>query len=153
MRGYLGNSARNRPNKNRGGGGQHGGGQHGGHGQHQHGNRSGNTGRPDDMQMDDMLPEGEDLGIIAPSDLAQSRAAMNLTQLKLKPVNDLVDLATKMGLENMGRSRKQDIIFSILKAHARMELLRAPINFTFLMCIRPCVTPGICSTNTYANQK
>ncbi|HZF15498.1 MAG TPA: transcription termination factor Rho [Steroidobacteraceae bacterium] len=45
---------------------------------------------------------------------------MNLTQLKLKPVNDLVDLATKMGLENMGRSRKQDIIFSILKAHARM---------------------------------
>ena len=116
MRGYLGNSARNRPNKGRGGGGQH-----GGHGQHQHGNRSGNTGgRPDDLPMDDMLPEGEDLGIIAPADLAQSRTSMNLTQLKLKPVNDLVDLATKMGLENMGRSRKQDIIFSILKAHARM---------------------------------
>jgi len=116
VRGYLGNSARNRPNKGRGGGGQH-----GGHGQHQHGNRSGNTGgRPDDLPMDDMLPEGEDLGIIAPADLAQSRTSMNLTQLKLKPVNDLVDLATKMGLENMGRSRKQDIIFSILKAHARM---------------------------------
>jgi transcription termination factor Rho len=121
VRGYLGNSARNRPNKNRrdgGGQGQH---QHVGHGQHQHGNRGGNTGgRPDDLPMDDNLPEGEDLGIIAPSDLAQSRSAMNLTQLKLKPVNDLVDLATKMGLENMGRSRKQDIIFSILKAHARM---------------------------------
>ena len=125
MRGYLGNSARNRPNKNRGGG-HGGGGQHGQHGNHQsndsrhqqHGNR-GNGGR-DDLPMDDMLPEGEDLGIIAPADLAQSRSSMNLTQLKLKPVNDLVDLATKMGLENMGRSRKQDIIFSILKAHARM---------------------------------
>jgi transcription termination factor Rho len=128
VRGYLGNSARNRPNKNRGGGGG-GGGQHGQHGQHgnhsqhqqhqQHGNRS-NGGRSDDLPMDDMGPEGEDLGIIAPADLAQSRSSMNLTQLKLKPVNDLVDLATKMGLENMGRSRKQDIIFSILKAHARM---------------------------------
>jgi len=125
VRGYLGNSARNRPNKNRGGG-HGGGGQHGQHGNHQsndsrhqqHGNR-GNGGR-DDLPMDDMLPEGEDLGIIAPADLAQSRSSMNLTQLKLKPVNDLVDLATKMGLENMGRSRKQDIIFSILKAHARM---------------------------------
>jgi len=113
VRGYLGNQARNRPGKGRGHG------QHGQHGQHpQHGNR-GNGGRPDDLPMDD-LPEGEDLGIIAPADLAQSRSSMNLTQLKLKPVNDLVELATKMGLENMGRSRKQDIIFSILKAHARM---------------------------------
>jgi transcription termination factor Rho len=113
VRGYLGNSARNRPGKGRGGHGQH-----GQHGQHpQHGNR-GNGGR-DELPMDD-LPEGEDLGIIAPSDLALSRSSMNLTQLKLKPVNDLVELATSMGLENMGRSRKQDIIFSILKAHARM---------------------------------
>ncbi|HKS55828.1 MAG TPA: transcription termination factor Rho [Steroidobacteraceae bacterium] len=44
---------------------------------------------------------------------------MNLTQLKLKPVAELVEIATKMGLENLARSRKQDIIFSILKAHAR----------------------------------
>ncbi|HEY7640694.1 MAG TPA: transcription termination factor Rho [Steroidobacteraceae bacterium] len=44
---------------------------------------------------------------------------MNLTQLKLKPVSELVEIATKMGLENLARSRKQDIIFSILKAHAR----------------------------------
>jgi transcription termination factor Rho len=114
VRGYLGNSARNRPGKGRDRHGQH------QHGQHpQHGNR-GNGGRPDDLPMDDLPLEGEDLGIIAPADLAQSRSSMNLTQLKLKPVNDLVELATKMGLENMGRSRKQDIIFSILKAHARM---------------------------------
>ncbi|MET0536055.1 MAG: Rho termination factor N-terminal domain-containing protein, partial [Steroidobacter sp.] len=44
---------------------------------------------------------------------------MNLTQLKLKPVPELVEIAQKMGLENLARSRKQDIIFSILKAHAR----------------------------------
>ncbi|HET9447611.1 MAG TPA: transcription termination factor Rho [Steroidobacteraceae bacterium] len=44
---------------------------------------------------------------------------MNLTQLKLKPVSELVEIAQKMGLENLARSRKQDIIFSILKAHAR----------------------------------
>ncbi|HKQ84218.1 MAG TPA: transcription termination factor Rho [Steroidobacteraceae bacterium] len=44
---------------------------------------------------------------------------MNLTQLKLKPVSELVEIAQRMGLENLARSRKQDIIFSILKAHAR----------------------------------
>ena len=34
-------------------------------------------------------------------------------------MSELVEVATKMGLENLARSRKQDIIFSILKAHAR----------------------------------
>lgn len=44
---------------------------------------------------------------------------MNLTELKDKPVNELVQLADSMGLENMARLRKQDIIFAILKAHAK----------------------------------
>ena len=44
---------------------------------------------------------------------------MNLTELKRKPINELVELASNMGLENMARARKQDIIFSILKAHAK----------------------------------
>ena len=44
---------------------------------------------------------------------------MNLTELKNKPVNDLVNLAAEMGLENMARLRKQDIIFAILKAHSK----------------------------------
>ncbi|MDF2180392.1 transcription termination factor Rho [Aliiglaciecola sp. CAU 1673] len=44
---------------------------------------------------------------------------MNLTELKNKPVSELVDLAEHMGLENMARARKQDIIFAILKAHAK----------------------------------
>ena len=44
---------------------------------------------------------------------------MNLTELKAKPIHELVKMAESMGLENLARSRKQDIIFSILKAHAR----------------------------------
>jgi transcription termination factor Rho len=44
---------------------------------------------------------------------------MNLTELKNKPISDLVSLAEEMKLENMARARKQDIIFSILKSHAK----------------------------------
>ena len=44
---------------------------------------------------------------------------MNLTELKRKPVSNLLYIAEQMGLENMARSRKQDIIFAILKTHAR----------------------------------
>lgn len=44
---------------------------------------------------------------------------MNLTELKQKPIGVLVDTAHEMGLENVSRTRKQDIIFSILKKHAK----------------------------------
>ncbi|KEA63480.1 Transcription termination factor Rho [Marinobacterium lacunae] len=44
---------------------------------------------------------------------------MNLTELKTKSVPELLDIATEMGLENMARSRKQDVIFAILKKHAK----------------------------------
>ncbi|MCL4316397.1 MAG: transcription termination factor Rho, partial [Gammaproteobacteria bacterium] len=44
---------------------------------------------------------------------------MNLTELKQKSASDLIDLAQSMGLEGMARSRKQDVIFAILKAHAQ----------------------------------
>ncbi|WFF38417.1 transcription termination factor Rho [Moraxella nasibovis] len=44
---------------------------------------------------------------------------MNLTELKRKSVAELLYIAEQMGLENMARSRKQDIIFAILKTHAR----------------------------------
>jgi transcription termination factor Rho len=44
---------------------------------------------------------------------------MNLSELKVTPVAKLIDIATSMGIEGMSRSRKQDIIFAILKAHAR----------------------------------
>jgi len=44
---------------------------------------------------------------------------MNLTDLKQKPITELLEIANQMGLENMGRSRKQDVIFGILKKHAK----------------------------------
>ncbi|WP_354622565.1 transcription termination factor Rho [Psychromonas sp. MME2] len=44
---------------------------------------------------------------------------MNLTELKLTPVSELVKLGESMGLESLARLRKQDIIFAILKAHAK----------------------------------
>ncbi|UAA38400.1 transcription termination factor Rho [Paraneptunicella aestuarii] len=44
---------------------------------------------------------------------------MNLTELKKKPINELVDLAEEMAIENMARARKQDIIFAVLKKHAK----------------------------------
>ncbi|MGD9385267.1 MAG: transcription termination factor Rho [Thioalkalispiraceae bacterium] len=44
---------------------------------------------------------------------------MNLSELKVTPVTKLNDIAASMGIDNIARSRKQDIIFSILKAHAK----------------------------------
>ena len=44
---------------------------------------------------------------------------MNLTDLKRKPIGELVEIAESLALENMARNRKQDIIFAILKKQAK----------------------------------
>ncbi len=44
---------------------------------------------------------------------------MNLSELKRKPIAELLGIAQDMGLENMARMRKQDVIFTILKRHAK----------------------------------
>ncbi|MEH6594665.1 MAG: transcription termination factor Rho [Colwellia polaris] len=44
---------------------------------------------------------------------------MNLNELKEKSISQLVKLAESMKLEHLARNRKQDIIFAILKAHAK----------------------------------
>ena len=44
---------------------------------------------------------------------------MNLTELKQMPAPKLLELSQELGIEGMSRSRKQDIIFSILKSHAK----------------------------------
>ena len=44
---------------------------------------------------------------------------MNLTELKQKPASELVSLSADLGLDNVARSRKQDVIFEILKAQAK----------------------------------
>lgn len=46
-------------------------------------------------------------------------AFMNLTELKTKPIDELLKIAEDIGLDNLARSRKQDVIFSILKRHAK----------------------------------
>jgi transcription termination factor Rho len=113
VRGYLGNQGRNRPNNNKGP-------RHGNRDGNRGGNGNGNGGgRPDDMMHEAEAFDADDSEIISPAELTQSRSSMNLTELKLKPIHDLVKLAESMGLDNLARSRKQDIIFSILKAHAR----------------------------------
>ena len=44
---------------------------------------------------------------------------MNLTDLKKKNPTELIELAESVGVENVARQRKQDMIFSILKAHSK----------------------------------
>ncbi|HHI93091.1 MAG TPA: transcription termination factor Rho [Gammaproteobacteria bacterium] len=44
---------------------------------------------------------------------------MNLTELKQKTASELTELARSTGVEGMARARKQDIIFALLKAHAK----------------------------------
>jgi transcription termination factor Rho len=44
---------------------------------------------------------------------------MNLTELKKRPASELIEIAQEMGLEGTARSHKQDVIFALLKAHAK----------------------------------
>ena len=44
---------------------------------------------------------------------------MNLTDLKTKPTPELLEIAQEMGMDNLGRSRKQEIIASVLRKHAK----------------------------------
>jgi transcription termination factor Rho len=128
VRGYLGNQARG----NRQGGGSSSGGSSGGN----NGNGGGgNRNRPprgegrgnrqrhrssntEGLPQDDLI-DNDDVGIVSAAELAASRQSMNLTTLKLKPIGELVEMAQRLGVDNMARSRKQDIIFEILKAHVR----------------------------------
>ena len=43
---------------------------------------------------------------------------MNLAELKTKPLPELVQMADDMKIEQIGRMRKQEVIFKILKEHA-----------------------------------
>ena len=104
MRGYLGNSARSRTKSNgRGKSGE---------------SSSKKKPRRRRQDADDPATFTDD-DIIHKSDLEKSDKLLDLTELKNKPPADLVALADSMGLENLARSRKQDIIFAVLKAHAQ----------------------------------
>jgi transcription termination factor Rho len=103
----LGNQTRSRPKQsaksNKGNNGQ----------------ASGNRRRRRRPQSD--LPQDDEgsLEVIPADQLEMSKNAMKLTYLKNLPASELVEMGESLGLENLARSRKQDIIFSILKAHAK----------------------------------
>ena len=102
MRGYLGNQTRSRPkqsvrSKNSGG----------------HGNKRRRR-RPSEFPDDD-----GGLEVISADQLELSKNAMNLTDLKNRTPPALVALAEELELDDLARARKQDIIFAILKAHAK----------------------------------
>ena len=44
---------------------------------------------------------------------------MNLTELKLKAIGQIIEIAESLGLDNVARTRKQELIFAILKAQAK----------------------------------
>ena len=103
MRGYLGTSTKNRPNKT--------------------GNKSKsnpNRRRRRRPQQNEYPDDDGNLEVIPPEQLEQTKNIMNLTELKSRPAAALVELGETLGIENLARSRKQDMIFSILQAHASL---------------------------------
>lgn len=65
------------------------------------------------------FPDDEAFEVIPADELEQSKSSMNLAELKTRTAADLVEFAQSMGIESLGRSRKQDIIFAILKSHSQ----------------------------------
>jgi len=104
VRGYLGNQTRSRPKQSA---------------KSKSSNGQGNRRRRRRPQSEVYPDDDGNLEVIPTEELELSKKAMNLTELKTRPASALVELAESLGLDNMARSRKQDIIFSILKAHAK----------------------------------
>jgi len=44
---------------------------------------------------------------------------MNVSELKLKTTSELYDIATEMGLDNINRAKREQVVFNILKAAAK----------------------------------
>jgi transcription termination factor Rho len=134
VRGYLGNSARsgggNGGNAAGGnasggntGGGNAGGGNAGGGNRGPRKQNDGGKGGNKNRSRGRRRPENEEVGtftendIIRKEELDKNKNLLHLNELKNTQVSELVALANTMGLEGLARSRKQDIIFEILKAH------------------------------------
>lgn len=106
MRGYLGNSARTRskPN-NRGNSGDN---QSNKKPRRRSGGGRQQSGETGNFTADD---------IVSKSELEAAGKLLYLNELKNMPAAELVAMAELVGLENLARSPKQDIIFEVLKAH------------------------------------
>lgn len=44
---------------------------------------------------------------------------MNLSELKLKSISEIMEIAESLSIEDLSRNRKEDLIFAILKKHAK----------------------------------
>ena len=102
MRGYLGNQTKSRPSK------------------------SGNKSKSNpNRRRRRRPPQGEfpeddgNVEVIPADQLEASKNSMSLTELKSRPAADLATLGESLGLENLARHRKQEMIFAILKAYAK----------------------------------
>ncbi len=105
-------------------------------------------------QSDNPSPAVKTTGVIdsdTPSSTSvKSTGPMNLSELRIKSAAELAAIAQSLEIENTVRLRKQDLIFSILKAHANsgediygdgvMELLQD--GFGFLRSARCSYLPG-----------
>ena len=115
MRGYLGGPGGNRQRNKRGGGGRDG--NRGGGGNRD--NVNGNVGRHEEIYDPEPFDPSADGEIVDKAELELAKRSMSLNELKSRPINQVVKVAESMGLESLARSRKQDIIFSILKHYAK----------------------------------
>jgi len=104
VRGYLGNQTRSRPKQSA---------------KSKSANGQGNRRRRRRPHSEVYPDDDGNLEVIPADQLAQTKNAMNLTELKTRSAAALVELGQELGLEGLARSRKQDIIFAILKAHAK----------------------------------
>ena len=115
MRGYLGNSPRGRGPKTEDGRGPA---ANNPNVKKKRPRRSSGGNSSGGRRPNNIPDDPSELETISSEELAQTKEIMNLTDLKTKPIGALVEMATSLGLENQARSRKQDIIFSMLTAHA-----------------------------------
>ena len=64
-------------------------------------------------------PSLEALGAQVISQFRSKSMTMHLTELKQKPVSELMDMAREMSIDNVGRSRKQEVIAAIVRKQAK----------------------------------
>ena len=100
-------------NGNSGGGG-------GGGGNRRRGGGGGGGGRPPNHDSD----PAEEAAILAEMEEAAKASGeppvvLNISELKSKTAAELQEMAAEIGLDNMARVKKQDLVFQLLKAAAR----------------------------------
>ena len=85
-------------------------------------NNNGNRGKGGSPNKGPNNPPNEDIDeaeFEAYAGAAGDGPILNLSALKQKTAAELMEMAQEMGLENLTRMRKQDLIFAMLKAHAK----------------------------------